>query len=473
MDSANDGVTFLSTSTGMCRECRKLVEARYISVNNRVYLQRLCPTHGEHRALVAESLAWFLDAQRFPSQSRAPEKTVPRTGHCPTSCGPCGLHGQRCHLPVFSITNACNLRCPICFTYNRTDRIYHMSEEEFARNIAFVIEATGGVDLVNITGGEPTLHPDLPRLLAHARRPEIGRVTVNTNGLKLGRDETLARALKDQGVYVILSLDTLDRARSVRIHGRDIVDDKHRALDMLARHDIPTTLLMVLAGDVNDDEAGAILDLALTRDHVRSLTIQAMTFTGQGGGQFQPRTHVPVDGIERLLEEQSAGRVRRSHFVPMPVTHPLCYGVAYFLQGANACCSLTDIVPREDLAAQLSDGYLVHPTAALEESLRNRIDELYAHNARPDVLRAMKDLLRAAYPPGENLTIAERQRRAEKAIKTIYIHAHMDEDTWEVGRARRCPDQVPVDASRLIGACNYNLFYRMQDERFWAPEPPC
>jgi hypothetical protein len=32
----------------------------------------------------------------------------------------------------------------------------------------------------------------------------------------------------------------------------------------------------------------------------------------------------------------------------------------------------------------------------------------------------------------------------------------------------RCPDQVPLSRSeRLVGACNYNLFYRMHDERFW------
>ena len=55
--------------------------------------------------------------------------------------------------------------------------------------------------------------------------------------------------------------------------------------------------------------------------------------------------------------------------------------------------------------------------------------------------------------------------------KTIYL---AKEAARELGRAMRCPDQVPVfrpgkDAhDRLIGACNYNLFYRQQDERFWV-----
>ena len=62
----------------------------------------------------------------------------------------------------------------------------------------------------------------------------------------------------------------------------------------------------------------------------------------------------------------------------------------------------------------------------------------------------------------------ERQRRAEKRVKTIYVHAHMDEDTFEVGRAMRCPDQVPVHAERLVGACAYNLHHRQRDARFWV-----
>jgi 7,8-dihydro-6-hydroxymethylpterin dimethyltransferase len=466
---------YLHASRGLCRECgnARLVEVRYVSDGQRVFLERLCPEHGRSRALVAESLAWLLEAQQLPPAPRPPERVLPRSGHqCPSACGPCELHGQRCTLPVFSITNACNLRCPICFTYNRADAIYHMPVDELRRQLDFVVEATGGVDLINITGGEPTLHPELCELVAAARRPGIGRVTVNSNGLTLAERPELCQQLGELGAYVILSLDTLDPGRSVRLHGRDLVAVKQRALDNLEKAGVQTTLLMVLVGGVNEDELGSMVELALVRDFVRSLTIQTMTYTGQGGGGFAPsaglREHLPVDGVERRIAEATGGRLRRADFLPLPTAHPLCYGVSYLLIDERGTPhSFARLLGRESLARHLADGYLLHPGDQLEEEIRRGVDRLWSEGAEPGLLAAVKSLLRELFPPGQTLSVHERQRRAEQRVKTIYVHAHMDEDTYEVGRAMRCPDQVPVDASRLIGACNYNLFYRMKDPRFW------
>jgi hypothetical protein len=461
---------YFALSRGLCRECGKPVDARYVADAGGVYLERLCPTHGPARALVAESAAWYLEALQAPIAARPPTRCVtPRRGECPSSCGPCAMHGQQCHLPVLSITNACELRCPICFTYNRDDQLYFMSPEEFGRHVDYVVAATGGVDLLDVTGGEPTLHPQLFELLARARRPEIGRIALNTNGLRLARDAELARRLADEGIYVVLSLDTLDAEASVRIHGRDLGAEKRRALEHLERADVQTTLLMVLIDGINEVEVPRLLDLVLEKPFVRSLCIQTMTYTGQGGGRFLPRRHLPVDGVERRIEAASGGRIRQADFVPLPTAHPLCYGVAYLLlDGAGGVHSWTRLLGRPALAGHLGDGYLLQPTAALEQELRAAIDRLWSEGAEPQLLAALKELLRELYPVAGRLTVHERQRLAQRRVKTIYVHAHMDEDTYEVGRAMRCPDQVPVDAARLIGACNYNLFYRLRDERFWV-----
>ena len=51
------------------------------------------------------------------------------------------------------MTNACNLDCPICFTYNRPDRRYHMSREELRPLLDKLIARAGPFDLINVTGG--------------------------------------------------------------------------------------------------------------------------------------------------------------------------------------------------------------------------------------------------------------------------------------------------------------------------------
>lgn len=461
---------FLGASRGLCRECGSERDVRYVADDGGVFLERLCPVHGKRRTLVAETLAWYLDATSSPPAARSPATAVRAHDRpCPRSCGPCAMHAQRCNLPVFSITNACELRCPICFTFNRSDAVYLMSPEEMDRHLDYVVQSTGGVDLVNITGGEPTCHPQLLRLLERARRPGIGRVTMNTNGLRLARDPELADALAKLGIYVIMSLDTLDPAVSVRVHGRDICAEKRAALANLERAGVQTTLLTVLIGGVNEDELGAITELAFASPVVRSLTVQTMTYTGQGGGSFMPRRHIPVEGVERRLERSSAGAMKSSDFVPLPTAHPLCYGVAYYLMDEEGRRHpMAGILDRHALARHLADGYLLHPSGELEQDLKAAIDRLWSIGGQDALLAAMKGMLRSLYPSGTPLSVHERQRRAEQMVKTVYVHAHMDEDTFEVGRAMRCPDQVPVHAERLIGACSYNLFYRRQDPRFWV-----
>ena len=155
----------------------------------------------------------------------------------PHDCGPCTWHASPCQLPVLSITNACNLRCPICFTYNRDGPgLPHAARGNARGSVDWIVQSSGPVDLVNITGGEPTLHPHLLELLRLCRRPEIGRVTMNSNGLRLAEDASIcAGELAELGVYVILSFNTLDPRTSRRLHGRDLVGDQAPAIENLTR----------------------------------------------------------------------------------------------------------------------------------------------------------------------------------------------------------------------------------------------
>ncbi len=421
--------------------------------------------------MIAESVEWYSSALKAPVHCKQPAigNREVRKG-CPWDCGPCGFHANACHLPVFSVTNVCNMNCPICFTYNRPDAPYHMSRDELKSLLDRVIEGAGSVDLVNVTGGEPMLHPHIVSLLEECRRPEIGRVTVNSNGLLLAKDEAMCEKLAELGVYVILSFHTLRRAASVTLHGRDVVGVKRKALENLERFGVGTTLLNVMSRSVNEDEIGDIIALAGTHSVVRSITVQNMTFTGRGGGAFSPRHHLPLDGAARAIEEATRGEMRRDHFFPHPAAHPLCYSVAYYLKTNGGYRSFTDFVTVSQLRDMLVGGYLLRPTAETFETLRTALDRLWAEEADPSLLRELKGLLSRMYPPGSTVSEFERQRIAEESVLTVYVHAHMDEDTLDLARLVACPDQVPDSDGRMIPACAYNIFYRMQDERFYFDE---
>jgi uncharacterized radical SAM superfamily Fe-S cluster-containing enzyme len=465
--------TYFTTVRGMCRVCRQVVPARVFFRDGSVWQQALCPTCTTAPAMIASDQTWYLRniLRPMPDHAPLPGSHPPRLG-CPHDCGLCTWHASPCQLPVVSVTNACNLDCPICFTYNRPDRLYHMSVEEMRRTVDWIVESSGGVDLINVTGGEPTLHPQILDLLACCRRPQIGRVTMNSNGLRLAEDRDLCGRLAELGVYVILSMNTFDPATSVLLHGQDVVAAKLRALDNLAAAGVPVTLLNVMVRDVNEAAVADLLDLLRTRPNVLSLTVQTMTYTGQGGGQFPRGRHIPADEAARIVAEQSGGQIEGGDFVTRPAAHPLCYQVCYLLKSAQGLLPLTRLAPAEKVRDLLGDSYLARLGDADGQAFfTDAINELYAAGATEHT-QALRELIARLYPPAPAPAPGafQRQRLAEASVRTVYVHAHMDEDTFDCSRAMMCPDLVPAEPGRLIPACTYNLFYRMQDDRFYVPK---
>ena len=462
--------TYFTTVRGMCRGCRRIVPARVFFRDGSVWQESLCPTCETAPAMVAADRSWYLRHVPAPMPDRSPlPRSHPSRRGCPHDCGPCAWHASPCQLPVISVTNACNLHCPICFTYNRPDRVYHMPVEEMQRTVDWIIESSGRVDLVDITGGEPTLHPRILELIACCRRPEIGRVAMNSNGLRLADDVDLCRRLADLGVCVVLSFNTFDPRAAELLHGRDVVEAKLRAIENLTAAGARMTLLNVMVRGVNESAAVGILDLMRTNDAVLGLTVQTMTYTGQGGGRFPRARHIPADEAARIVSEHSRGDLDGGDFLTRPSAHPLCYQVCYMLKAPGGFLPLTRVAPAERVRELMAESYLARLDEGGQALFTDAINRLYA-DGRSEDLRVFRDLIDRLYPAGGALGPFERQRLAESAVRTVYVHAHMDEDTFDCSRAMLCPDLVPVEPGRLVPACTYNLFYRMQDERFYVEQ---
>jgi len=461
------GYTYLTTVRGMCRTCRRIVPARIFFRDGKAWQESLCPDCKGSPTLIASDKDWYLENVLKSLPDRSPLKgSKPPAKGCPHDCGPCTWHATPCQLPVLSVTNLCNLSCPICFTYNRKDRVYHMGIEEMEKTVEWIIESSGKVDLINITGGEPTLHPGIIDILKCCIRPEIGRITMNSNGIRLAGDQSLCDQLAEMGVYVILSLNTFDPEESRMIHGQDIVETKLKAIENLTRAGVRMTILHVMIREINEGAIRGILDLMKGNDSILSLTVQTMTYTGQGGGTWERRAPIPVDEATRIVCEQSDGMLQFSDFMPRPSAHPLCYSICYMFKSNDRFLPFARFAEQEKIKALMKDSYLIR----LEDEnafFKDVINDLYAQDEK-DYLKLFRDLIEKLYPKGRQVSAFERQRIAESSVRTIYIHAHMDEDTFDCSRAMLCPDLVPSEPGRLIPACTYNLFYRMQDERFYV-----
>ena len=457
---------------GLCRVCKEGVDAKIVFRNGAVFFDKFCPHHGHQEALVASSAEWYLDCLSFVAPCRPPREPRKRvTRGCPFDCGPCDSHQQKVYLPVVPIISGCNLDCPICYTVNKNEGAYQMSKEEFAAILHHLKQDHDELDIINFTGGEPTLHPELPALLEMCREAGIERLTISTNGLKL-RDEALVGIMAELDARIVLSLDTFKPETDKALLGVNTVSAKLAVLDLLEKHNVTVTILPAIAAGYNDSEVGDLLNLVLKRQNILSLELHTLCFTGQGGVGFNRQARITIPDLHRRIEEATGGQITARDFVPSPLAHPHCYSICYLLcLDEGGYVPFTRLISRAELFSLLDDSLYIEPRQKLEEMFRGVIDRLFAEpDALPQsdqVLATIKRLLNRLFPPGgPPLPMRERRRIAERSAKAIYIHSHMDEETFDVARVMKCCVGVQAPDGTNIPTCSYNVLYREQDPRF-------
>ena len=462
----------LHQTTSLCRECKHAVPARVVTRGAEVWMEKRCEDHGAQEVMLSDDAAWYERARAIATRPAPPRRAPkPIEQGCPFDCGACESHEQKVRLPVVTITSACNLDCPICYVHNKNEGAFHMTVDDFGRILDHLREEHAGeVDLVNLTGGEPTLHPQLLELLELARDAGVHRVSICTNGLRLARDEALVARLAELGARIALSFDSFEAEADYLLQGAHLVETKLRALELLERYDVDTTLIPVMTRGVNDHEIGRILRFALERRNVRHLEIHTITYTGQGGVHFDRAGRISMHEVLRRIEDTTAGFLRPEDFVPSPCAHPLCYQIAYLLMdpAGGPPVPFTRFLAPETLYACLSDHLYLEPTPRLERAIQDAIDRLWSEGAPEGerVLGILKRVLDQLFPRGRALSRAEALRVAERASKAVYVHSHMDEETFDTERVVKCCDSTCYPDGTTIPVCSYNVLYRETEEHF-------
>jgi uncharacterized radical SAM superfamily Fe-S cluster-containing enzyme len=462
----------LHETTSLCGSCKNAVAAEVVATaGGEVWMRKVCAEHGAQAVRLSTRAAWYertrgIEPRRVPPPQ--PHKEVALG--CPFDCGPCSAHTQQVRLPVVTITSACNLDCPICYVHNKNDDAFHMSAAEFGRVLAQLTKAHGELDILNMTGGEPTMHPHFLDFVAQARDAGVHRVTVCSNGIRLAKDEGLVRRLSELGARVALSFDSFEPHADVQLQGLPLLETKLRCLELLAKHDVDTTLIPVMTRGVNEHEIGRILAFAMERPNVRHVEVHTMTYTGQSGASFPRSGRISMLEVLECIEATTHGLLRVDDFVASPCAHPLCYQIAYLLidPEGGAPIPFTRFMSREQLYDALSDRLYLEPTPALEQAMRESINRLWVEGGdeAERTLRLLKQLLRALFPSEGTPSARDTLRAAERAVKAVYVHSHMDEETFDTERAAECCDSNCYADGSTIPVCNYNVLYREKEARF-------
>jgi uncharacterized radical SAM superfamily Fe-S cluster-containing enzyme len=204
----------LGSTQSICPSCKVVLDAELVARDGRVILTRSCPDHGACEAVVYGDAERYLEIQRFDKPGDSPlERQTEIDRGCPHDCGICPEHAQHTCLGIIEVNTACNLDCPICFAESGTGLNGHgfsLSFDQVESMLDSFIRAEGEPEAVQLSGGEPSIHPEILEMLAAAKRREIPVVMLNTNGIRLARDPRFAPALAELGVHVYLQFDGFD-----------------------------------------------------------------------------------------------------------------------------------------------------------------------------------------------------------------------------------------------------------------------
>jgi cyclic pyranopterin phosphate synthase len=280
--------------------------------------------------------------------------------------------GRRVNYLRISLTDACNLRCVYCMPEHMKFRPRQelMSDEELLLLVR--VAASLGVTKIRLTGGEPTIRPNIVEIVRSiAATPGIQDLAMTTNAILL---DTLAAPLAEAGLKrVNISMDTLDPEKFHRITRWGHMDDVWRGLRAAEAAGLtPIKLNSVVVRGFNEED---IIDLArLTLENDWEVRFIEMMPFGEIS-EFQ-QSHVVsfreirqrVEEVFGPLEEASYDYVDPSRPFRIPgamgtlgfissVTEPFCQGcgrVRLTADGKLRLCLLRD--DEVDLLTPLREG---------------------------------------------------------------------------------------------------------------------
>lgn len=223
------GYTFLGATQSLCPECLALVPAKIVERNGRVYFRKRCPTHGPREDYVCSDVHWF-DRTDYSLPGKVPELfgTAPDRG-CPYDCGLCSEHEQHTCIGLVEINSACNLECPMCFAGSGPGGD-HLSVQDCQRAIDRLVEVEGRPEIVQLSGGEPTIHPQFMEVCRYACDQPIDIVMINTNGIRLAHDRRLVEQLAElrHRIEIYLQMDGFNDDGCRTLRGESLVETKLR-----------------------------------------------------------------------------------------------------------------------------------------------------------------------------------------------------------------------------------------------------
>ena len=438
--------TLLKRTKSRCPVCRAECPAEVWKIGDakqqRVFLRRRCAQHGEAQVCIASDARFYWLAQGDPQNAccggnacsasdGVVRGTLGRNAAAPSENQKSKIENLSTCLALIEIVNSCNLACPTCFADSPRDpHVDAVPLADLQRRIQGVIDRKGGIEILQLSGGEPTLHPQFCELLAwcHAN-PGIDYVLLNTNGVRIAQDDAfldeLGKTFRYGKFQLYLQFDGPQEAGQRTLREADLREIRRRAMERCGALNIPVTLAMTVTPETLV-HVWAAVEFGLRYAHVRGVAFQPMFTSGRAPRDIAMRLNTA--DIILAAVEQAGGRLRYEDFTPLPCGDPNCATIGYLLKTPDGGTrSISEFIDFAQVQGFLRD------------KIRYRLEDLLQCGCESE-------------PLGELLRQFELD---ETHTFRLFIKPFMDEATWDEDRIDRCCTHVIRPDGKLDSFCRY------------------
>lgn len=440
----------------LCNTCLKRVDAKIIFQNTKVFMLKQCAEHGMQKVLLETDIEYYKKIRNYVKKSEMPRTFgMPVKYGCPYDCGLCTDHEQHSCLTLIEITDRCNLTCPTCYAMSSPTYGGHRSLEEIEKMFDIIVESEGEPDVIQISGGEPTIHPQFFEILDIAKKKPVRHLMVNTNGIKIATEqgfaEKLAKYMPNFEVY--LQFDSFEKETLEKIRGADLREIRKKALEKLNALNISTTLVVTLQKDLNTHEIGKIIEFALKQKCVRGVTFQPTQIAGRLRNFNPEKERYTLTQVRQAILEQT-NIFTPQDLLPVPC-NPDALVMGYALKLEDNVFPLTRYINPDELLDSSKNTIVYEQDEILKEKMIKMFSTSESVEKVTENLKSLLCCLPSIQAP--NLKYDNLFR--------IIIMQFIDAYNFDVRAVKKSCVHIVHKDGRIIPFETMNLFYRDEKQR--------
>lgn len=311
-----DSSEIIQKTLSVCPACLKAVDAQKVYRGGEVFLTKNCKEHGYF-----ETIIWKGNSDYYQWNAGADNLTIYKNQADENRFLPEIMQTTCCI--ILNVTERCNLDCYYCLADSgKNGQVFH------SENLRKAIDeiASKGMKYLQISGGEPSTRSDLPELINYAVNSGISHIQLNTNGVRLGEEESYSKELHDAGLSnIFMQFDGIEDESNVKIRKRRLIEVKENAIENCSGNGIGVTLVPTLVRGINSDKIGEILKFAISKiPKIRGVHFQPLSYFGRVPDIEGNVYRLTIDELVLEIELQTGGLIMQENLLPSGCDHPLC-----------------------------------------------------------------------------------------------------------------------------------------------------